>query len=108
MPFLAKVSIDGGEEMNVLHCNFRFSQSTDATGKPASLPQGGFVTITVESTQSTEIYDWMIAPTAVKNGLITFYRRDIKSKMKTLEFAEAFCVDYSETFDHQKRSTHAN
>ncbi len=100
MPFLAKVSIDGSEEMNVLHCNFRFTQATDATGKPSSLPQGGYVSLTIESDKSTELFDWMIAPTGIKNGIITFFRRDIKSKMKTLEFSEAFCVDYSETFNH--------
>jgi len=99
MSFIAKLSLDG-EEMNVLHCGFRFSQHTDATGKPTAVPQGGTINLIVESTGSTDLFDWMISPTQTKNGSIIFYRRDTNSKLKTLEFTDAHCVDYYETFDH--------
>jgi len=46
------------------------------------------------------LFDWMISPTQTKNGIITFYRRDTMSKLKTLEFTDAICVAYSETFSH--------
>ncbi len=101
MAFLAKLSIDGGAEINVLHCSFRFTQATDATGKPSSIPQGGYVSIIIESTKDTEIYDWMISPTSMKNGVVTFYRRDMFSKLKVLDFNDAYCVDYHESFDHK-------
>jgi hypothetical protein len=100
MSFLAKLSLDGSDEMNVLFCNYRFNQSVDATGKPSSIPQGGLVTLTVESKNDTEIFDWMINPTATKNGVVTFYRRDMKSKLKTLEFGSAYCVNFQEEFNH--------
>lgn len=99
MSFIAKLKLDG-EEMNVLHCGFRFTQVTDATGKPTAIPRGGTVDLLVESTGSTDLFDWMISPTQTKNGVVTFYRRDTKSKLKTLEFTDAHCVDYYETFDH--------
>ncbi len=99
MSFIAKLKVDG-EEMNVLHCGFRFSQTTDATGKPTAIPQGGSVHLLVESSGGTELFDWMISPTQTKSGTITFYRRDTMSKLKTLEFTNAHCVDYYETFDH--------
>lgn len=86
--------------MNVLHCGFRFTQLTDATGKPTAIPQGGIVDLVIESDGSTELFDWMISTTQTKNGTITFYRRDSSSKLKALEFTEAHCVDYYETFDH--------
>jgi Hemolysin coregulated protein Hcp (TssD) len=101
MAFLAKLTIDDGEEMNVLHCSYRFTQGTNANGKPAAVPQGGFVSLVVESTKSTDVFDWMINPTGLKNGLVTFYRRDMHSKLKTLEFMDAYCVDYQEDFDHK-------
>ncbi len=101
MAFLAKISIDGGEEMNVLNCDFRFTQATDATGRPSSVPQGGFVALVVESNRETDIFEWMISHTSLKNGTITFYRRDSLSKLKTLDFSEAYCVDYHESFDSQ-------
>ncbi|MFT3701391.1 MAG: type VI secretion system tube protein TssD [Agriterribacter sp.] len=99
MSFLAKLEVDG-EELNVLNCSFRFSQHIDATGKPTSLPKGGTVTMIVESTGNTHLFDWMISPTQTKNGKLTFFRRDANSKLKTLEFSEAHCVDYHEIYDH--------
>jgi hypothetical protein len=99
MSFIAKLSLDD-EEMNVLHCGFRFTQMTDATGKPTSIPKGGTIDLVVESTGSTDLFDWMISPTQTKSGSITFYRRDTMSKLKTLEFTDAHCVEYYETFDH--------
>src|SRR5690349_12468730 len=100
MSFIAKLKIDG-EEMNVLHCGYRFSQRTDAaTGKPTAAPQGGIINLTIESTSGTEMFDWMVHTTQVKSGTVTFFRRDNMSKLKTLEFVDAYCVDYYETFDH--------
>lgn len=100
MSFVAKLSIDGGEPISVLHCGFRFSQVTDTTGKPTAIPQGGNVNLVVESNGDTELFDWMISPTQTKNGKITFFKRDANSKLKILEFSNAHCVDYYETFDH--------
>ncbi len=99
MSFLAKLKLDG-EEYNVLHCGFRFVQSTNTTGKPNAIPHGGNVNLVVESTGSTDVFDWMISAVQTKNGSITFYRRDNMSKLKTLEFSDGHCVDYYESFDH--------
>ena len=99
MSFIARLNIEG-EEMNVLHCGFRFTQGTDATGKPVAIPRGGTIQLTVESNAGTELFDWMVSATQTKSGSITFFRRDNMSKLKTLEFSNAHCVDYYETFDH--------
>jgi hypothetical protein len=99
MSFIAKLQIEE-EEMNVLHCGFRFTQGTDSTGKPVAIPRGGTVNLTLESNGGTELFDWMVSPTQTKSGTITFFRRDNMSKLKTLEFSNAHCVDYYETFDH--------
>jgi hypothetical protein len=99
MSFIAKLNIEG-EEMNVLHCGFRFTQGTDVTGKPVAIPRGGTIQLTVESNAGTELFDWMVSATQTKSGSITFFRRDNMSKLKTLEFSNAHCVDYYETFDH--------
>jgi hypothetical protein len=99
MSFRAILKVDG-EDSKVLHCSYAFSQVTDATGKPTAIPQGGMITLKLESNGQTNFYDWMISPTQVKSGDITFYRRDEMSKLKTLEFTDAHCVGYQETFDH--------
>ncbi len=100
MSFIAKLKMDDDDEMNVLHCGFRFTQMTDSTGKPTAVPQGGTINMLIESTSSTDLFDWMISPTQTKSGTITFYRRDTMSKLKTLKFTDAHCVEYYETFDH--------
>ena len=56
MSFIAKLSLDG-EEMNILHCAFRFTQATDGTGKPTAIPQGGAVTLVVESNGGTGLLE---------------------------------------------------
>lgn len=99
MSFIAKLHLEG-EEIDVFHCGFRFTQMTDATGKPTAIPQGGTINLVVEATASTDLFDWMISPTQTKNGDVTFYRRDNNSKLQTLEFTDALCVDYFEHFDH--------
>lgn len=100
MSFIAKLYVDDEEEINVLHCGFRFTQTTDATGKPSSVPLGGTITMVLESNGETGLFTWMISPSQMKNGRITFYRRDTMSKLKSLEFKDAHCVDYYETFHH--------
>lgn len=100
MSFLARLEVDG-EEINVLHCGFRFSQAIDVTGKPTARPQGGTISLTVESDSDAHLFDWMIHPTQTKSGKITFFRRDASSKLKTVEFVDAHCVEYYETYDHQ-------
>lgn len=99
MSFIAKLKIDG-PEMNVLQCGFRFTQVTDSTGRPSSIPHGGGINLVVESNGSNDLFDWMISPTQTKCGTITFFRRDTMSKLKTLEFTDAHCVDYHETYNH--------
>jgi len=99
MSFIAKLHIDK-DEMNVLHCGFRFTQGIDATGKPVAIPQGGTIHLTLESSGDTDLFDWMVSPAQTKSGSIIFYKRDNNSKLKTLEFTDAHCVDYYETFDH--------
>src|SRR5215212_6208018 len=99
MSFIAKMNLEG-EEMNVLHCGFRLVQVTDTTGKPNSIPQGGAINLVLESNGGTDLFDWMVSPTQTKSGSIIFFRRDTMSKLKTLEFTDAHCVDYYETFDH--------
>ncbi|BAV10185.1 hypothetical protein SAMN05421788_104445 [Filimonas lacunae] len=99
MSFIAKMDLDG-ESSNILYCSFRFTQVTDATGRPSSVPKGGAVTLTVESAGTSDLFDWMISPDQTRSGVITFYRRDTMSKLKTLEFTDAHCIDYQEVYQH--------
>lgn len=99
MSFLAKFTADG-EELTVLSCRFRFSQETDRTNRPTSIPMGGVIDITIESNGNTNLFDWMISSTQTKSGEVVFYRRDSMSKLKTLKFNDAHCIDYQEEYNH--------
>ncbi|MDV6167383.1 type VI secretion system tube protein TssD [Flavobacterium sp. DG1-102-2] len=97
MSFLAKLEIDG-ESMNVLEFQCTLGQDTDKSGKPAADPAGGKIRVVVESTKSTMLFDWMVSNSQTKNGKLTFYRRDAISKMRELQFKEAYCIRYDEIF----------
>lgn len=97
MSFKAKFKA-GGKELNVLECNYSLKQETDATGRPSSITRGGQVTVTVESTQDTDIYEWMCNNFERKDGSITFYKRDSDATLKELKFKEGYLVGFNEEF----------
>lgn len=98
MSFLSKLKIED-DEMNVLDCTFEFSQEADYNGRPSENPRGGKIEIVIESTSNTEFLDWVISPDMVKEGSITFFKRDNMSSLKTLEFKDAYCLFYKEHFN---------
>ncbi len=97
MSFLAKLEIDG-ESMNVLEFQCNIGQDMDKIGKPSGDSHGGEVRIIVESTKTTTLWNWAVSSNQIKNGKLTFFRRDATSKMRELEFNEAYCVAYEEKF----------
>jgi len=98
MSFLSKLKIED-DEMNVLDCTFEFSQEADYNGRPAENPRGGQIKLLIESTSKTEFLDWVISRDMIKDGTITFYKRDNMSSLKTLEFKDAYCLFYKEHFN---------
>ena len=100
MSFIARLHLQGEEDINLLRCSFRLNQHIDVTGKASSKPMGGTISLTLADCKHPGLFDWMISPTQTKSGTITFYRRDNMSKLKTLQFNDAHCVDYYETYDH--------
>jgi hypothetical protein len=99
MSFIAKLQLQNEDEISVLRCGFRFNQTIDVTGKAASRPMGGTINIILSSINHPSLFEWMINTQQKKSGRITFIRYDTMSKLKTLEFENALCVEYHETFD---------
>ncbi|MBU2951692.1 hypothetical protein KO493_13385 [Tamlana agarivorans] len=98
MSFLSKLTIES-DEINVLDCAFEFSQGADYNGRPAENPRGGQIKLLVESTSKTDFMDWAISPDMVKNGVITFYKRETMASLKKIEFKNAYCLLYHEHFN---------
>lgn len=98
MSFKAKLKV-AGKEVNVLACTYAMKQETDATGRPSSITRGGKISLTVESTGDTTLFEWMCNNFERKDGTITFVKRDTDATLKELKFSEAYLVEYRENFD---------
>jgi hypothetical protein len=101
MPFITSLTLEDEEkDINILHCDYKFTQAIDATGMPISNPQGGLINLVIQSNGSTNLFDWMVSPDKVKKGVITFYRDESPSSLIKLEFADTYCVGYYDVFDN--------
>ena len=98
MSFQGKLEIDG-KPFNLIKFSLGLNQSIDQHNRPNSTSRGGVFSITIESSNNNAMLEWMISPSMMKNGTITFSRRDNASSMRTVKFTDAFCVNYTEHFD---------
>ena len=98
MSFKAKFTA-AGITRNILVVDYGMIQQTDATGRPSSVSRGGKITLTVEGTGATDLFEWMTNSFERKDGSITFVKRDSDATLKELKFKEAYIVKYTEDFD---------
>lgn len=85
--------------LKVLEMDFGFVQNTDNTGKPTGRPLINNINMVVESTNDTQIADWMVSFGGVKDGKIEInLRNNVK---KSVKFKDAYCIQYHESFNHQ-------
>lgn len=92
----AKLILSGsGQPLKVYSFDYGFTQYTDDTGKPTGYPTGGNINFLVESTPDTALIDWMLSATAVKSGKI-----EVGNKDRVIEFKNAVCIQYHESFNH--------
>ncbi|MBO0932104.1 type VI secretion system tube protein TssD [Fibrella aquatilis] len=85
----------GGSRYPLTYYDLFIHQQTDALGRPASLTQGGTITVELHSPPQTDtvLTDWMLSPTRQHDGFVHLYREDSKAKLKTVSFFNAYCVD---------------
>lgn len=99
MSFLATLKMEEAE-LNVLECSFEYNVDYDPNGRPTSRPRGGLIYLEVESSTSFNFFSWLMGADNgdYKNGEITFFKRDMMSSYKTMQFHDAACVHYKEVF----------
>ena len=98
MSFLAKLEIED-KEYNILSFSFSVNQQIHhGAARPSGMPTIDKLNILIESTVNSGFFDWSISPYEQKDGKIIFYKRDTMASSRTLEFTNAFCVNYSEDF----------
>ena len=89
------------EKYNLLRFSYTLNQRINPeNGRPTSIAKGGILHATVETSNNTKLLEWMLDPSMVKNGTIQIDDRAIDGKsMRTIEFNDAFCVNYNEVFN---------
>jgi hypothetical protein len=97
MSFKAKLKMSG-KELNVLECNYSLHQETDLTGRPSSVTRGGQISLTVESNEDTDLFEWMCNSFERKDGSIVFIKVDSEATLKELKFKEGYLVSFEEKF----------
>lgn len=97
MSFKAKLSV-AGKDYNVLNASYDLHQEVDATGRPSSITRGGKIYVTVESTQDTDLFEWMCNNFERKDGSIIFFKRDSDATMKELKFKEGYLIKFEEVY----------
>jgi hypothetical protein len=93
------IEIDG-KKREVLNLTYSLHQETDVEGRPTSVTRGGKIKATVKSLNdgSNDLFAFACDPFGRKDGKVEFQRRD-GTNMKTLEFKDAYMVDYEEVYD---------
>ncbi|PKH51856.1 type VI secretion system needle protein Hcp [Tenacibaculum sp. Bg11-29] len=87
----------GGKEFDVLATEYEFSRDTDKKGKIASNVYGGRINITIESTADSSVIEAMLnSQFKAIEGKIVFKKSEEDSKMKEVEFKNAYIVYYKE------------
>jgi hypothetical protein len=97
MSFKAKFTVSG-KEFRVLDASFDLHQIVDKTGRVSSETRGGKINVVVESTQETDLFEWMCNSYETKDGSLVFLKRDSDATLKELKFKEAYMINYTETF----------
>ena len=89
-----------GESFNIVRMKLSFFQPMDSNGRPNAQPNGGFMSLAVESSKASKLLmNWMLSPETTKAGEITFIQRDSESTMKSIKFEKGHCVAYDEVFE---------
>ncbi|WP_417786025.1 type VI secretion system tube protein TssD [Tenacibaculum sp.] len=89
-----------GKEFDVLQAEYSLNRNTDTKGKPSSSVNGGRITLTIESTSDTSVIEAMVnSQFKAVDGKIVFKKTDEDSKMKEVEFKNAYIVYFKEDLD---------
>lgn len=94
------LKVDGFTDREVLKVDYALQQQSDVEGRPAAITRGGKINVLVKSLNdgNTDFFEWVCDPYTTKKGTVEFEKRD-GTNMKTLEFEDAYLVEYKETYD---------
>lgn len=89
-----------GKTFRVLKANYTITRPVDEMGRPTSSIVGGEITITLESAEDNMFFEHMCANEKLKEGKITFNKRNEEAKMRELSFKKAYVSSFNEIFEN--------
>lgn len=102
MAFNARLDLEDLKDVRVIDFSYNFNRDIDNSGRPSGALRGGTIQITIESTKSAFLPVWITSQTKKKDGKIKIMDEGKEeSSLKTIEFKEAYIVDYGENFSWQ-------
>ena len=98
------LKIDGFADREVLAVSYSFERATDVHGQMSGVPRGGCITVRVKALNdgNPDLLKWMTTPSLAKKGSIEFLKTTDWSKLKTIEFEEAYCVGFQEKWEDKQ------
>lgn len=96
-----KLTIDGYKEREVQDVWYTFEQATDIEGQLTGIPRGGQIHLTVKALNdgNCDLLAWMLERNLPKKGQIDFLETMTGKAMKTIAFENAYCIDFTETWE---------
>lgn len=89
-----------GQEFRVLSSSYNVYRGVDEMGRPTSSTVGGEINISMESNAINIFFEHISVGEMLKEGTITYIKRNEEATMRELSFQNAFISSFSETFDH--------
>ncbi len=99
----ARLNLDKIQDVRVIDFSYNFSRDVDASGRPSGSVRGGTVQITIESTKSAFLPEWMTTQSGkMKSGEIIINSDENETQsVKKIKFDDSFIVNYGESFSWQ-------
>lgn len=98
------LKVDGFTDREVMMVKYAFNQAVDVEGQMAGIPRGGLITLRIKAMNdgNPDMLKWMTSANLNKNGSIEFIETVKGGKMKTIEFTDAYCIDFIELWEEGK------
>ena len=101
MSFISNLTVDGKAHV-LLRCSYKFDTQLDTTGKPVGKVSGGVLDLVLEADGTQDLIHWMLLSDQLKDGSITFYKRDVMATMQSIDFVDGACFGYNEIYSHDE------
>lgn len=106
----AHLTIDG-KEFIVKKMTYGCNRNADERGSPTDSPKARLIRLTVSPTQNDDfalLYDWAFKNDRQLSGQVEFKYDDDSQLLRKMEFEDAYCVGFRESFRARQSTIRGN